>query len=39
LNENLEGAEKLLDQVETFVDFFTRNFGQFPWIEEKLGNC
>ena len=37
LKENLEGAEKLLDQVEIFVEFFTRNFGQFPWIEEKLG--
>ena len=37
LKENLEGAQKLLDQVEIFVEFFTRNFGQFPWIEEKLG--
>ena len=37
LKENLEGAQKLLDQVEIFVEFFTRKFGQFPWIEEKLG--
>ena len=37
LNENIDGAEKLLDQAEVFIDFFTRNFGQYPWINEKLG--
>jgi len=37
LKESLEGSQKLIDQVEVFIEFFTRNFGQFPWIEEKLG--
>ena len=37
LNENIAGSEKLLDQAEVFIDFFTRNFGQYPWINEKLG--
>ena len=37
LKENMSGAEKLLDQAEIFLEFFSRNFGQYPWIEEKLG--
>ena len=37
LKENADGAEKLLDQAESFLDFFSRNFGQYPWIKEKLG--
>jgi aminopeptidase N len=37
LKESLKGSQKLIDQVEVFIEFFTRNFGQFPWIEEKLG--
>ena len=37
LNENIAGSEKLLDQAEVFIDFFTRNFGQYPWVKEKLG--
>lgn len=37
LSENIDGSEKLLDQAEVFIDFFTRNFGQYPWLNEKLG--
>ena len=36
LKENADGAEKLLDQAESFLDFYSRNFGQYPWIKEKL---
>jgi len=37
LKENIKGAEDLLDQAETFLEFFSRNFGQYPWINEKFG--
>ena len=37
LKNNVNGAEGLLDQTEDFLEFFTRNFGQYPWIKEKFG--
>ena len=37
LKDQVEGAETLLDQTEDFIDFYSRNFGQYPWIKEKLG--
>ena len=37
LKENTEAAQGLLDQAEDFLDFYTRNFGQYPWIKEKFG--
>ena len=37
LKENRGGADALLDQAEIFLEFFSRNFGQYPWINEKLG--
>ena len=37
LKDNIDGAEALLDQAEIFLEFFTRNFGQYPWIKEKFG--
>ena len=37
LKNNVNGAEGLLDQAEEFLEFFTRNFGQYPWIKEKFG--
>jgi aminopeptidase N len=37
LGENREGADKLLDHAEMYIDFFTRSFGQYPWLKEKLG--
>ncbi len=37
LKESKKGAEELMDQAENFLEFFSRNFGQYPWINEKLG--
>ena len=37
MGENREGADKLLDHAEIYIDFFTRSFGQYPWLKEKLG--
>ena len=37
LKESKKGADELLDQAEIFLEFFSRNFGQYPWINEKLG--
>ena len=30
LKDQIEGAETLLDQTEDFIDFYSRNFGQYP---------
>ena len=37
LKEHTYGANTLLDQAEKHLEFYTRKFGQYPWIKEKFG--
>ena len=37
LKEHTYGANTLLDQAEKHLEFYTRTFGQYPWIKEKFG--
>ena len=37
LKESRKGADLLLDQAETHLDFYSRIFGLYPWMDEKFG--
>lgn len=37
LPEKRDGAEGLLKDAEEYLNFYARNFGQYPWMEEKFG--
>ena len=37
LPESRNGAESLLNDAEEYLNFYARNFGQYPWMEEKFG--
>ncbi|MBT6413805.1 MAG: M1 family peptidase, partial [Candidatus Marinimicrobia bacterium] len=37
LPEKRDGAEGLLKDAEEYLNFYARNFGQYPWMKEKFG--
>lgn len=37
LPEKKEKAKELLNKAEEYLNFYARNFGQYPWIKEKFG--
>jgi len=37
LPEKRNGAEDLLNDAEEYLNFYARNFGQYPWMKEKFG--
>ena len=37
LPESLNGAKKLLEDAEEYLNFYAKHFGQYPWIKEKFG--
>ncbi len=37
LKEDTAGAEKLMDQAETMLKFYSRHFGDYPFYKEKFG--
>ena len=37
LPEARDGAVALLNEAENYLNFYARNFGQYPWMEEKFG--
>ena len=37
LPEKRNGANELLNDAEEYLNFYARNFGQYPWMKEKFG--
>ena len=37
LPEARDGAVALLNDAENYLNFYARNFGQYPWMDEKFG--
>ena len=37
LPESIEGAKELIEDAEKHLNFYAKNFGQYPWIKEKFG--
>ena len=37
LPEKRSGANELLEDAEEYLNFYARNFGQYPWMKEKFG--
>lgn len=37
LREDEPGADALLLEAENMLSFFSRHFGEYPWIKEKFG--